>query len=172
MRRAARRAAQVGLVPTVALVTALAVAPERAWLEVHVWLVVVLALGLAAVVGGIANARPAAAVSAFDRARRQGARGRARPASLSRLEREVTMASSTAFDVHYRLCPALRELASGLLHARHGIDLERSPERARELLGTELWEHVRLDRPAPRDHGAPGIAAATLERCLAALERL
>lgn len=171
MRGAVRRAAEVGLVPTVALATALALAPERAELEVHVWLVVVLTLGLAVVVGGIGGARPAV-VSVFDRARRADAKGRARPASLSRLEREVTMASSTAFDVHYRLRPALRELASGLLRARRGVDLELSPARARELLGDELWELVRLDRAAPHDHGAPGITAATLERCVTALERL
>jgi hypothetical protein len=65
----------------------------------------------------------------------------------------------------------LRSLAAGLL-LRRGIDIERSPERAAALLGPDVWELVRPDRPAPDDRTAPGVPIETVERALDDLERL
>ena len=55
---------------------------------------------------------------------------------------------------------------------RRGIDLERSPDRARRLLGPDVWELIRPDRPPPEDRTARGIALADVERAVDALERI
>ena len=90
---------------------------------------------------------------------------------LARLEREVTLASANAFDLHFRLRPILRETAGGLLVAR-GVDLDHQPERARALLGDDLWQLVRGDRREPLDRTGPGIPPARLRETLERLEAL
>lgn len=146
------------------------VLPDRAALVGHVWLVAVLALALGVTLGRLRRDLPRRP-SAFDAAFTAEERPHARPASLTRVEREVTMATGTAFDVHFRLRPLLSTLAAGLL-LRRGVDLERSPDRAEELLGPALWDLVRPDRTAPEDRTAPGISLETVERVVGDLERL
>jgi hypothetical protein len=148
----------------------LVVAPGRASLVGHVWLVLILAIALAVAVGALLKTSPRHP-SAFDAAFAPARRGRARPASLASMEREVALAAGTAFDVHYRLRPTLRSIAAGLL-LRKGIDLERSPERAAQLVGPDVWEVIRADRAAPEDRSAPGLPVASLERAVDALEGL
>jgi hypothetical protein len=144
--------------------------PGRASLVGHTWLVLVLAIALGAALGTLRRSVPRRP-SAFDAAFAPRRRARARPVSLERAEREVALAVGTAFDVHYRLRPSLRVVASGLL-LRRGVDLERSPERARELVGADVWELIRPDRPAPDDRAAPGLPLAAVERAVGDLERL
>ena len=151
-------------------IVALVAAPERAALIGHVWLVVVLALALGLALGRLRLAVPRR-VSRFDAAFAPTRPGRARPASLARVEREVALATGTAFDVHFRLRPLLRTIAAGLL-LRRGVDLERRPDRAEALLGPTVWELVRPDRPAPDDRTAPGIPIASVEDAVDELERL
>lgn len=145
-------------------------APSWAATVAHVWLAVVLALGLAAALERILRAVPRRP-SSFDAAFAATPTTAARPASLARVERSVALATGTAFDVHYRLRPLVREIASGLL-LRRGVELERRPERARELLGPAVWELVRPDRPAPDDRASPGLEIASIERAVDDLERL
>jgi hypothetical protein len=90
---------------------------------------------------------------------------------LVRMERELEMATQSAFDTHYRLRPLLRELAETRL-ARRGIELDRPGSRAKELLGPELWEIVRPDLERPAEHHDPGVRLATVDRAVAALEHL
>ena len=148
----------------------LVVAPGRASLVAHVWLVLVLAIALAVAVGAILQATPRRA-SVFDAAFAPARRGPARPASLARMEREVALAAGTAFDVHYRLRPTVRPIARGLL-LRKGIDLDRTPERSAALVGPDVWDLIRPDRTAPEDRSAPGLPVGAMERAVDALERL
>jgi hypothetical protein len=148
----------------------LVVAPGRASLVGHVWLVLVLAIALGTALGALLRAVPRRP-SAFDAAFASAPRTRARPASLERAEREVALARGTAFDVHYRLRPSLRTVAAGLL-LRRGVDLQRSPARASVLVGPDAWELIRPDRPPPEDRAATGISLEAVERAVAALERL
>ena len=170
MRRAWRVTELLAL-PTIGLGIALALAPNRAELEVHVWLLVVLGLALLALMGAIRAAYPSTP-SPFAASLRQPRVTVERPGALVRLEREVSMAGSAAFDVHYRLRPALVELATGLLSSRRGIDLEREPERAHAVLGDDVWELVRPDRPQPTQRLRAGIDAAHLDRVVSALEQV
>ena len=162
---------QLVLFPTVGLVIALILAPQRATLAIHVWLLVVLGLGLIAFLAVVVTAYPPTP-SLFDASLRRRPPARERPGSLSRLEREVSMAGSAAFDVHFRLRPAITELASDLLSARRGIDLERDPGRAHAALGDDVWELVRPDRPQPAERHGSGIDEAQLGRIVTALEQL
>jgi len=63
-------------------------------------------------------------------------------------------------------------LAAGLLSSRRGVDVAREPERARVLLGNELWELVRPDRSPPLERMGPGIDEGRLRRAVSALEHL
>lgn len=168
--RWAVNAATLAAAMTFAAGLAVLVAPDQAGLVAHVWLSAALALTLGVALGGLSRALPRRQ-SAFDAAFAPVLISPARPASLARIEREVTLSAGTAFDVHFRLRPLLREIATGLL-VRHGVDLDRSPERARTLLGPEVWEIVRPDRPPPENRTAPGLPLAAVERAIDDLERL
>jgi hypothetical protein len=170
-----RRTLRVGqalLVPSAALAVALLLAPGRAALAIHVYALVVLALGLAAAVGAISASQRGARWSAFDAALDRRVQQPERLPELARLEREAVLAHSSAFDVHFRLRPVVREIAAGLLAARRRVDLDGSPEQARALLGEETWQLVRADRPPPHDRLGPGIDTEALARLVASLERL
>ena len=118
------------------------------------------------------QAQPAGRASAFESALRPPASEAKRPAELARLEREVTLARGSAFYLHVRLCPVLREIASERLRERRGVDLALHPEAARAALGEPLWELVRSNRPAPDDRDAPGLPLARLAEAVDALERI
>jgi hypothetical protein len=76
---------------------------------------------------------------------------RTRPNELVRVERDLVLSVSNAGELHARLLPQLREVATARLAARHDL------ARARELLGEDAWELLREDRPAPDDRAAPGL---------------
>jgi hypothetical protein len=158
--------------PTLVFAIAVALAPGRAALITHIYLVV----GASAVLGGLAVslARSLWTVepSLFELGLTQPVRATGRVKQLERLEREVTLGRHNAWDLHHRLRPTLRETAAGLLAARHGVDLERQPERAASLLGAELWELVAPGLAAPEHRHAPGVDASLLDRTVSALERL
>ena len=67
--------------------------------------------------------------------------------------------------------PVLVEIVEARL-ARRGLRLERDVEESRRLLGPDLWELVRPDRPTPRGRDAPGIPPRRLEEMLDVLEAL
>lgn len=164
------RSIAVAITATVWAGLFLVVLPDRAALVGHIWLVVVLALALGVALHRLRRDVPLRS-SSFDAAFAPRRTSRARPASLARIEREVTLATGTAFDVHFRLRPMLQSLSASLL-LRRGIDVERNPARAETLLGPDLWELVRPDRPAPDDRAAPGVPIETVERVVADLERI
>ena len=92
-------------------------------------------------------------------------------AELDRLDRLVVLGTGNEFDLHYRLRPLLRQLAADRLYARHGIELDRGPERARPLLGDELAALLSPDRKLGR-RTAAGIDPAELARHVDHLEQL
>jgi hypothetical protein len=169
--RWAGRATELVALPTIGLGIALALAPQSAELEARIWLLVLLGLALFAFIGIVRAAFPTTP-SPFTASLRRPRVPAERLGALMRLEREVSMAGSAAFDVHYRLRPSLVVLASGLLASRRGIDLVREPDRARAVLGEEAWEIVRPDRSPPTQRLGAGIDEAHLERIVSALERI
>jgi hypothetical protein len=95
-----------------------------------------------------------------------------RPPDLERTERMVVMAVTTAFDLHFRLRPVLREVAEQRLADRRGLRLDSGDPRVQEVCGEELWEVVRPDRKPPDHRYRPGLDAAALERVVAQLEEI
>src|SRR6266404_4315489 len=72
-------------------------------------------------------------------------RVRLRPAELIRTERDLTLSTANAGEVHARLLPQLRDVAAARLADRHDTALTD----AHDLLGDEAWELLRPDRPVP-----------------------
>jgi hypothetical protein len=95
-----------------------------------------------------------------------------RSTSLERLERAVRISFATAGDVHFRLRPLLRDLAVERLATHRRVDLDREPDRAARLLGEELFELVRADRPRPPDQFAPGLSVRVVLGFVERLESL
>ena len=162
---------QLVLLPSLGLVVALLIAPQRATLAIHVWLLIVLGIAFLAFMRLVQALYPRIP-SPFDGSLRRQQPSAERPGSLSRLEREVSMAGSAAFDVHFRLRPVVTELAAELLSSRRGIELERDPDRAHAALGDDVWELVRPDRLPPDERHGSGIDEAQLGRVVTALERV
>jgi hypothetical protein len=124
----------------------------------------------AVVVGALVLAALVPRVSPRPRAK-GGRHSVSRPATLQRIERVVAAGRQSAGDVQVRVRPLLREIAEPLLR-REGVRLDSEPEQARALLGEELWEVVRPDRPRPQDRRAPGLELSELERMVSEMERL
>lgn len=103
--------------------------------------------------------------------RRRGPAG-SEPAELLRMQRELDLGAADAAHAHLRLLPLLRAAASGRLASRHGVDLGRRPEAARALLGDEVWELIRPDRPEPGDRHGPGVPRDRVAAVVDALESL
>lgn len=75
---------------------------------------------------------------------------------------------------HYDLTtrPVLTRIAAARLAERHGVDLYADPDRARALVGEDVWAYVRpVPEPATRAHG-PGVPPAVLTRIADRLEQL
>lgn len=114
---------------------------------------------------------PATGPSQLDRARKRMEMPPADSAELT-LVRELELSKMSAFHLHVRLRPVLREIAAYRVRKRYGVELATEPERARELIGSAAWEIVRPNRPPPRDRLAPGPSFAQLGEVVDELERV
>ena len=153
-----------------ALVAAL-VRPGDRTLVLDVYLLYLGGLALLLLVRATAASMPGPGRSALERAvtappHRPGKR----PAALDHLERMLLLSTETAFEVHYRLRPVLREIAAHRLSTRLGVELDGEPETARDALGPAAWELVRPDREPPPDRLARGARLADLRAAVEGLE--
>lgn len=172
MSRSALRLARLPVFLTLALAGTLVVLPGRAEVVLRLYLLALAAFALGTLLLRLRAALPERGVSPVDAALRRRPPARQRIPELERLEREVTLGMATAFDLHFRLRPTLRRIASELLRARRGIDLDGNPDAARRALGDETWELVREDREPPVDRFARGLDLASLRNVVASLEAL
>jgi hypothetical protein len=172
MIRRLLRYAKAPLQLTVLLVAAILLVPKHVGIAIHVYVVLLAAVALVWLVRAVRAAHPPTRRSAFDAALRPRSRKVARPEELQKIEREVALGTATAFDLHYRLRPALRGIAGELLAARRGIDLESDSVAARRELGEEAWELVRPDREPPAARFGAGLELGSLRAAVTALERL
>ena len=88
------------------------------------------------------------------------------------LERDVALSRVMEFHFHVRLRPVLREIAAHRLRSRYGVELDREPARARELVPAQAWAVVDPDRAMPEDRLAPGPSVKELSAVVDELERL
>jgi hypothetical protein len=160
------------VVLTAALGIALAIRPLPTQRILAVYVLALAAIGLAAITRIAASHQDRNQSSVFEHALRRSPPRPMRPPELVRTEREITLGMGSAGHLHQRLLPLLREAAAVRLATRHSVDLDRRPEQARLLLGDDIWELLRPDRPEPADRHAPGISSARLRRVVDALERI
>jgi hypothetical protein len=167
MRREVRRLALPIVLATIGVVVALGLHPVASATILAAYVLTLGAIGVVLATRVLASRSATDAQSAFDAALRRPRQERPRPAELVRMERELTLGLTNAGYLHVRLLPLLREIATGRL----GLDLHRSQDRARLLLGDEVWHLLRPDRPAPVDRNARGASRREIERCVDVLER-
>ena len=172
MRGTVLRVAGLAAAALAALGAFLSFAPGHTQLALHVYLLVVGAVALAALVLRMAGGRHGSHGSAFERALAAPAPDQPRLPELAKLERTLELAAANAFDVHFRLRPIARDTVSQLLATRHGIDLDRNPDAARRVLDPVVWDLVRSDRPPPADRGGRGASPEELADLISALERV
>ena len=158
------------VLPTVAFVVVAAFVPGRAGLALRVYALVVCGTALVLALLELRRAFPPEQPLRID-GRAQPER-RNPPSSLARIEHEAALGVAGSFDLHYRLAPRLRSIASGLLEARRRISLERQPEAACDVVGERTWALVRPDRTPPDDRLARGIPPDELARVVDSLEAI
>jgi hypothetical protein len=171
VRYAVRRALVVGLFVTVGALAALFVSTGIRARVVDVYLVALAAVLMLMLIRAARTLLPERAASRFDAAHAGLRRRPPKPAELT-LERDVELGRLNAFHFHTRVRPVLQEIASYRLRHRYGVELEREPARARELVPSATWDVVRPDRRPPDDRLAPGPSPDSLRKVLAELERL
>jgi hypothetical protein len=167
-----RRALKLGLVFSAAIAfAAFAIAGFRdALLEIYL-----LGIGgvlLLALVRTTSETGSGTATSDFDRAVADMSRRYPSDSGELTLVHDVQQSVASAFHLHTRLRPMLREIAAHRLSMRFGVDLDREPERSQELIGGDAWELVRSERPPPVDRLAPGPPASHLSKVVEELERI
>jgi hypothetical protein len=160
-------AARALVLPTLGLIGLALIAPGRLELGVRIYELILCATAIVLVLLALRRAYPGE--TPLPRSASGGAQ-RTLPPDLERIEHDVALAVAGSFDLHYRLVPRLRALATGLLSARRSISLEKSPEEAHAIIGDEAWELVRPGREAPRERLGKGIAASDLVRVVDSLE--
>jgi hypothetical protein len=169
--RAALRWVGLAVPLVIALVAARMISPGRKDLELDVFVLALGGLGLLVLAAELGHAAPTARGSLVEDALvPEPAEERPIP-GLLRLERELSMASARQFDLHYRLRPILRDVASARLE-RRGLDLDSGRPVVQELLGDELFELTAPDREPPKNRLAPGPGVEGLDRTITRLERL
>ena len=164
------RLLRTGSLAAVALVALLAIPKLSNARALAIWVVLAAALVLVVLV------RHAHAHEAPPRRFEEALRGRtvaaSQPEELLRMERELILGSADADHAHRKLLPLLRSAASARIAARHGFELERRPEAAQALLGDDVWELLRPDRPEPPNRHGRGIPQEEIASAIARVEAL
>ncbi len=102
---------------------------------------------------------------------------------VDRIEDRLAWGGRAAHHFDGGVRPVLRSIAADRLRRRHGVDLARQPDRARDLLGDELWRlvaaqeaagHVGVPAPGtpPGSGRTPPPTPAEMERLVRRLETL
>ena len=130
----------------------------------HAYVFAVGALLMLGVVAAAGDAIPRRRRSELAAALAETAQPQKKLPELEKLEREVTLATASAYDLHFRLLPHLREIAQARLE-RAG----RTP--GPDTLG-RWWELLRADRPPPEDRFAKGISQSELRALISDLARM
>jgi hypothetical protein len=138
--------------------------PGERPVALHVYFLFLGALLMIVVVSAVGAAAPRARRSDLAAALDERPAPAGRVSQLAKVEREVTLSIGNAYDLHTRLLPHVREIATARLE-------RRGQRPGPDTLG-RWWELLRPDRPEPVERFAPGIAEAELRELVADLERI
>jgi hypothetical protein len=171
MNRVTARALKVALVVSLAAGIAASASSEVRALVLDIYVLCIGGVLLLALVRVTRARAPAGRDSQFDAA--LAAMRRVPPdTGEPALIRDIELSTYSAFHLHTRVRPVLRDIAAHRLRTRYGVELDAEPVRARELLGTAIWDVVRPDRPPPRDRLAPGPNVRQLRTLVQELEAI
>ena len=159
------------LVATIAVIAAWRIAPGRHQLELDLFVLALGGMSLLAMTSWLKRVLPSEGGSELEAALVSEPRPSPSVQSLDRLERELSMGAARAFDLHYRLRPVIKEIATARL-ARHGLELDPRAVRVRELLGDGLADLLDPDRQAPDDRQTVGPGLDGMRATIERLERL
>jgi len=163
------RFARVATTAAVALIVLLALPSLSTSRALAIWVVVLAGLVLIAVAGHSRERGLSERAARFEEALRPRKPADSEPVELLRMERELLLGIAEADHAHRRLLPLLRAAAAARISSRHGFELERRPEAARALLGDDVWDLLRPDRPPPENRHGPGVPR---KRVVAVIERV
>ena len=138
--------------------------PGERTIALHIYLLFLGALLMLVVVSGVGAAAPRARRSDLAAALDERPSPTGRVSQLAKVEREVTLSIGNAYDLHTRLLPHLREIATARLE-------RRGQRPGPDTLG-RWWELLRPDRPEPSERFAPGMPEAELRDLVADLEAI
>ena len=130
----------------------------------HAYVFVVGGLLMLGVVAAAGDAVPRRKRSELEAALGAGAPREKRLPEVEKLEREVSLATSSAYDLYYRLLPQLREIAQARL--------ERTGRTSSPQTLGRWWELLRPDRPPPDDRFDRGISETELRALVQDLGRM
>ena len=165
----ARRVVVPAVVAALALVVLLAIRPLSTSRALAIWILIVAALVLLVLHRRVRTGDAPQRAGRFETALRGAAATSSPPLELLRVERELELGIASADHAHRRLLPLLRSVATARIGSHRGIELERRPDAAHALLGDDVWELLRPDRPEPADRHAPGVPR---DQVIAVLDRL
>jgi hypothetical protein len=171
MNRITARALKVGLAVSAAAGVAAVASSGGHAILLDVYLLCLGGVLLLALVRVTRAQAPAARSSEFDAAWAAMRRPVAESGEPA-LVRDLELSTYSAFHLHARLRPVLREIAAHRLRARYGVELDAEPARARELVGTAAWELVRPERPPPADRLSTGPTLDELRTVVDELEAI
>lgn len=171
MNRISARAVKVGLVVSAAAGVAAVASSGGHAILLDVYLLCIGGVLLLALVRVTRAQAPAARDSRFDAALAAMRRPVAESGEPA-LVRDLELSTYSAFHLHARLRPVLREVAAHRLRARYGVELDAEPARAHELVGAAAWELVRPDRAPPADRLSTGPPLAELRTVVDELETI
>lgn len=148
------------------VVTAYLALSEPSWRSIvlRAYVFVLGGLSMFALLAAAGDAVPKLRRSDLDAALSEGTEVQRRLPELERLEREVTLATASAYDLHYRLLPQLREIAQARL--------ERSGKALGPDTAGEWWDLLRPDREPPEERFGSGITVTRLRALVHELERI
>jgi hypothetical protein len=147
---------------TAALIVVLGIHPLSTSRIVAGYVLVLAAIALASLLRQLAAGGDFPPASDLERELARTPEEPGRPPELVRVERELTLGMANAGHLHTRLIPLLRDAALARLGGRLSQD----------RVGTETWELLRPDRPAPADRTDPGISLRRLRAVVDELELL
>jgi hypothetical protein len=107
--------------------------------------------------------------------RRRAAPPAVRPADFPayrQIESNLGWAAASRRHYDHITRPMLGRLLGAALEERHRLDITRHPERARRLVGADLWPLIDPSAPRSDDSNAPGPDRASLRRVVDRLEQL
>jgi len=92
--------------------------------------------------------------------------------AYAKISSDLGWAPVSRWHYDYGLRPLLSRLFESVLAERHRVDLTADPERARSLVGDDIWPLIDPSRPRSFDSRAPGTDLRTLTRIVDRLEQL